>query len=200
MRIYSPFPRNPSASPPLILPFLKGVPGFSRGRDLIRKGRIKIPHGRAKRYWAEFASLALCRLKGQDFEPLLRLRSDEMDNRVTHFASSLVVIKVKCEEPLFRLRSDEMDNRVTHFGSSLVVIKRGRRFAPAIFSFPYLKISSNVSSSFSFEILSILSTSGIISSFLPRLALSASDIGSRFLTSSYFIKRKRKISFSRFNA
>ena len=26
-------------------------------------------------------------------------------------------------EPLFRLRSDEMDNRVTHFASSLVVIK-----------------------------------------------------------------------------
>jgi len=45
-----------------------------------------------------------------------------MDNRVTHFASSLVVIKVKCKEPLFRLRSDEMDNRVTHFASSLVVI------------------------------------------------------------------------------
>jgi len=53
---------------------------------------IKVPRGRVKRYWAEFALLALCRLKGQDFEPLLRLRSDEMDNRVTHFASSLVVI------------------------------------------------------------------------------------------------------------
>jgi len=91
---------NPPPSPPLILPFLKGVPGFSRGRDLIRKGGIKVK----------------CK------EPLFRLRSDEMDNRVTHFASSLVVIKVKCKEPLFRLRSDEMDNRVTHFASSLVVI------------------------------------------------------------------------------
>ena len=58
------------------------------------------------------------RPKGRGIEPLLRLRSDEMDNRVTHFASSLVVIKVKCEEPLFRLRSDEMDNRVTHFAEN----------------------------------------------------------------------------------
>ena len=64
------------------------------------------------------------RPKGRGIEPLLRLRSDEMDNRVTHFASSLVVIKVKCKEPLFRLRSDEMDNRVTHFASSLVVINK----------------------------------------------------------------------------
>ena len=66
--------------------------------------------------------LALTALRGGVLEPLLRLHSDEMDNRVTHFASSLVVIKVKCKEPLFRLRSDEMDNRVTHFESSLVVI------------------------------------------------------------------------------
>ena len=60
---------------------------------------------------------------GRGIEPLLRLRSDEMDNGVIHFESSLVVIKVKCKEPLFRLRSDEMDNRVIHFESSLVVIK-----------------------------------------------------------------------------
>ncbi|PIR88080.1 MAG: hypothetical protein COU10_01110 [Candidatus Harrisonbacteria bacterium CG10_big_fil_rev_8_21_14_0_10_45_28] len=67
---------------------------------------IKIPHGRAKRYWAELASLALCRLKGQDFEPLLRLRSDEMDNRVTHFASSLVVIIAS--EPFPRLLQKQL--------------------------------------------------------------------------------------------
>ena len=64
---------------------------------------------------------------GRGIEPLLRLCSDEMDNRVTHFASSLVVIKVKCEEPLFRLCSDEMDNRVTHFASSLVVITQTKK-------------------------------------------------------------------------
>jgi len=40
----------------------------------------------------------------------------------------IVEIKVKCKKPLFRLRSDEMDNRVTHFASSLVVIKSGYRF------------------------------------------------------------------------
>jgi len=34
------------------------------------------------------------RPRGRGIEPLLRLRLDEMDNRVTHFASSLVVIKL----------------------------------------------------------------------------------------------------------
>jgi len=70
---------NPPASPPLILPFLKGVPGFSRGRDLIRKGGIKVK----------------CK------EPLFRLRSDEMDNGVIHFESSLVVIMNKGNSHMF---------------------------------------------------------------------------------------------------
>ncbi|PIR88130.1 MAG: hypothetical protein COU10_00885 [Candidatus Harrisonbacteria bacterium CG10_big_fil_rev_8_21_14_0_10_45_28] len=41
------------------------------------------------------------RPKGRGIEPLRRLRSDEMDNRVTHFASSPVVIKVIPFDPIF---------------------------------------------------------------------------------------------------
>ena len=68
--------------------------GYSLKPNFTKNTIIKVPHGRAKRYWGELAVLASCHPKGRGIEPLLRLRSDEMDNRVTHFASSLAVINL----------------------------------------------------------------------------------------------------------